>query len=54
MQKLFPHTNTVFFDPIFKRIREVKHNWKIKKDAKEALEKSILKSKNNNDGRKNI
>ena len=46
MQKLFPHTNTVYFDPIFKRIREVKHNWKIKKNAKEALENSIKKSKN--------
>lgn len=31
----------VFFNPIFKRVREAKQKWKIKKKLKDTLEKSI-------------
>ncbi len=34
----------VYFDPIFKRLREVKSKWVVPDKSKKALEKSIKKT----------
>jgi hypothetical protein len=36
----------VYFDPLFKRLREVKSKWIVPDKSKKALEKSIVKGKN--------